>query len=99
MTATCRVIHIVTFTGCDAHCNNSPEESPLTPQHDTVFVSTMIESGTSPAVAAELERRIEIVESAEGTDTSRLPLSAKELTVYIGTTVAACLIGLLVVAL
>lgn len=99
MTATGRVIHIVTFTGCDSHCNTSPKESPLTPQNDTVFVSTMIKSGTSPAVAAELERRIEIVESAEDADTSRLPLSARELTVYIGTAVATCLIGLLVVAL
>ncbi|MCM1013032.1 MULTISPECIES: hypothetical protein [unclassified Brevibacterium] len=63
------------------------------------FASTMAANGTSPAVAEEIERRIAIVESTEATDPSRLPLSATELTVYTGSAVAACLIGLLVVAL
>lgn len=71
----------------------------MTPRYDTEFVSTMVANGTSPAVAEEIERRIEIVESTEGTDASRLPLSGVELSVYIGSAVAACLIGLLIVAL
>lgn len=65
----------------------------------TTFVSTLVDTGTSPAVAGELERRIEIIESEEAHDSSRLPLSPAELAVYIGTALAACLIGLLVVAL
>ncbi len=65
----------------------------------STFVSTLVDTGTSPAVAEELERRIEIIESEEAHDSSRLPLSPTELAVYIGTALAACLIGLLVVAL
>lgn len=63
------------------------------------FVRTLIDTGTSPAVANELERRIEVIETEEAHDKSRLPFSPFELIVYIGTAVAACVIGLLVVVL
>lgn len=70
----------------------------MTSPADT-FVRTLIDTGTSPAVAHELERRIEIIETEEARDGSRLPLSPVELAVYVGTAVAICLLGLLVVAL
>lgn len=71
----------------------------MTPHHDADFVSAMARNGTSPSVAAEIERRIEIVNAAEGSDSSRFPLSVAELSVYVGVSVAACVIGIAVVAL
>jgi hypothetical protein len=54
--------------------------------------------GMSPHVAEELERRIAAVAQEEVTgDDSRQPLSVRELTGYVLTTVAICLLGLLVV--
>lgn len=54
--------------------------------------------GMSAPVAEELERRIAAVAQEEVTgDDSRQPLSARELTVYLLTTVVICLLGILVV--
>ncbi|MCH1883939.1 hypothetical protein [Agrococcus sp. ARC_14] len=76
-----------------------------TPQHQTdeahssSFERAMIAAGKDPAVAAELERRIQIVERDERDDASRLPLSPREITVYLAVTVVAVVIGILVVVL
>ncbi len=43
----------------------------------------MIAAGTDPAVAAELERRIQVIERDELHDESRQPFSARELAVYV----------------
>ncbi|MDJ0333834.1 hypothetical protein QMG83_01205 [Salinibacterium sp. G-O1] len=63
------------------------------------FQSQLIESGMQPAVAAELERRIGVIEREEFDDESRRPLSGREIAVYVGVTVLAVAIGALVVAL
>jgi hypothetical protein len=63
------------------------------------FQSSMIAAGTDPDVAAELERRIEIIERDEAHDDSRLPLSVREIITYLAVTVAAVGIGFLVVIL
>jgi hypothetical protein len=63
------------------------------------FESSMIEAGTQPEVAAELERRIEIIERDEMDDPSRLPLSVREVLVYVGVTVLAVVVGAVMVAL
>lgn len=56
--------------------------------------------GMSPAVAAELERRIRLVAAEEAEqDSSRKPLSAAELTRYVLVTVACCIIGSVVMFL
>ncbi|HRO30745.1 MULTISPECIES: hypothetical protein [Micrococcaceae] len=54
--------------------------------------------GMPAHVADELERRMAAVAHEEATgEDSRRPLSARELTGYVLTTVAICLLGLLVV--
>jgi hypothetical protein len=63
------------------------------------FERSLVDGGTDPAVAAELERRIRIVEHDERDDASRSPLSGRELLGYVGVTVAAVVIGILVVIL
>ncbi|EXF24034.1 hypothetical protein BG28_08590 [Nesterenkonia sp. AN1] len=63
------------------------------------FVETMTSSGTPRSIAEELERRIEIVESAEAHQDARQPLSIADIGVYVAATVLACLIGLAVMAL
>ncbi|MGM1028984.1 MAG: hypothetical protein ACQEWM_03815 [Actinomycetota bacterium] len=63
------------------------------------FEREMIAAGTDPAVAAELERRIEIVEREELHDESRKPFSGRELAVYVAVSVVAVVIGALVVLL
>lgn len=76
----------------------SPQHSATTAS-PTAFERTLVEGGTDPAVAAELERRIRIVENDERDEPSRLPISAREIAVYVGVSVAAVVIGLLVVVL
>lgn len=63
------------------------------------FEESMVTTGTVPVVAAELERRIEIIETQEMDDPSRLPLSGREIAAYVGVTVLAVVIGVVVVAL
>lgn len=63
------------------------------------FVDRMAAGGTPRAVAVELERRIEIIESTETAHDGRGVLTPRELAVYVGATVAACLLGLAVMAL
>ncbi|WP_413317161.1 hypothetical protein AA0Z99_10630 [Agrococcus sp. 1P02AA] len=76
-----------------------------TPSHDTdgaraaAFEREMIAAGTDPAVAAELERRIQVVERDELHDASRQPFSGRELIVYVAVSVAAVVVGIVVVAL
>ena len=76
-----------------------------TPQHQideagaASFEREMIAAGKDPAVAAELERRIQIIERDELHGASRQPLSASELTFYVAVSVAAVVIGALVVIL
>ncbi|MGZ0712638.1 hypothetical protein ACWPKO_30300 (plasmid) [Coraliomargarita sp. W4R53] len=78
---------------------------PATPQADgnggvaERFEDSMVNTGTVPVVASELERRIEIIETQEMNDPSRLPFSGREIAAYVGVTVLAVLIGALVVAL
>ncbi len=63
------------------------------------FEREMIAAGKDPIVAAELERRIGTVERDELDDASRQPFSGRELAAYVGVSVAAVVIGILVVAL
>ncbi|WP_026373095.1 hypothetical protein [Agrococcus lahaulensis] len=63
------------------------------------FERTLADGGTDPAVAAELERRIRIVEHDERDDASRLPMSARELVGYVGVSIAAVALGIVVVIL
>lgn len=63
------------------------------------FLQSMVGAGTDPAVAAELERRIQIVEGEEADDDSRSPLSAREIGVFVAVTVLTVVIGLVVVIL
>ena len=63
------------------------------------FEREMIAAGTDPAVAAELERRIETIERDELSDESRKPFTARELGVYVAVSVVAVAIGALVVLL
>jgi len=63
------------------------------------FESEMIAAGKDPAVVAELERRIRIVERDELNDESRLPFAKRELAVYVGVSVVAVVVGALVVVL
>ncbi|MET2011653.1 hypothetical protein ABXJ56_08900 [Microbacterium chocolatum] len=63
------------------------------------FERAMIAGGTEPAVASELERRIAVIESAERDDDSRRPFTGVELTLYVGVTVAAVVIGAVMVIL
>lgn len=72
--------------------DTSPSPSPL-------FTAQLVGTGVSPAVAAEIERRIVAIETHEWQDESRKALSASELTGYVLVSVAACLIGLLLVIL
>lgn len=74
--------------------HNQPSEAPV-----SSFERDMIAAGMLPAVAAELERRIEVVEHDERDDASRLPFTPRELAVYVAVTVLAVLIGVLLVAL
>lgn len=66
---------------------------------DARFEASMVDTGTVPVVAAELERRIEIIETEEINDPSRLPFSGREIAAYVGVTVLAVAIGAVVVAL
>lgn len=68
-------------------------------QPRTDFVDRMVAGGTPPAVAVELERRIEIIDSTENSHDGRGGLTPRELTLYVGVTIAACLIGMAVIAL
>lgn len=63
------------------------------------FERELIAAGKDPAVAAELERRIRIVERDELADASRLPFSTRELVVYVGVSVVAVVVGALIVML
>ncbi|WP_347754768.1 hypothetical protein [Agrococcus sp. ProA11] len=63
------------------------------------FEREMIAAGQEPAVATELERRIRVVERDERDDDSRLPLTVRELALYVSVTVAAVAVGILVVIL
>ncbi len=63
------------------------------------FEAAMIAAGKDPVVAAELERRIQIIERDELHDESRQPFSAREMTVYVAVSVVAVVIGALVVML
>ena len=63
------------------------------------FEDSMVQTGTVPIVASELERRIEIIERDEMNDPSRLPLSGREIAAYVGVTVLAVIVGAVVVAL
>ncbi|WP_155838595.1 hypothetical protein [Arthrobacter castelli] len=50
-------------------------------------------------VQTELDRRIEIIHTDEAADPSRRALSAGDLTLYVGTTVLICALGVLVMVL
>lgn len=63
------------------------------------FQHEMTAAGTDPAVAAELERRIEIIERDEAADESRRPFSGREISLYVGVSVVAVIIGAVMVAL
>lgn len=76
-----------------------------TPQTQTggapasAFERELIAAGKEPAVAAELERRIQIIERDELRDESRQPFSGREIVVYVAVSVVAVVIGALVVML
>lgn len=69
------------------------------PATQTAFERELVARGTDPAVAAELERRIEIIEREEADDPSRLPLSAGEIVGYVAVTLVAVAIGVVVMVL
>lgn len=53
----------------------------------------------STQVQQELHRRIEEIRTIEADDPSRGPLSRKDLSIYVGTTVLISLLGVLVMVL
>ncbi|KLU10956.1 hypothetical protein [Kocuria sp. SM24M-10] len=60
----------------------------------------LTDAGMSPVVAAELERRIELVAAEEAErDPSRQPMSTAELAQYVFVAVGCCVIGLVVMFL
>ncbi len=63
------------------------------------FERDMIAAGKDPAVAAELERRIQIVEREELHDESRQRFSGREMAVYVAVSVVAVVIGVVMVIL
>lgn len=65
----------------------------------TDFERRLVAAGTDAAVAAELERRIEIIEQQERDDASRRPMSGAEIAGYVAATVAAVVLGIGVVLL
>lgn len=69
------------------------------PERTPDFTAHLAEMGLSPAVAGEIERRIVAIETREWQDDSRKPMSASELTGYVLVSVAACVVGLLLVIL
>ncbi|NUU32949.1 hypothetical protein [Arthrobacter sp. C9C5] len=71
----------------------------VSPGRTPDFTAHLSEMGLSPAVAEEIERRIVAIETHEWQDDSRQPLSASELTGYVLVSVAACIVGLLLVIL
>lgn len=82
------------------HHNQPPEDATRGASGTPAGTSAeFVRTGMSTDVANELERRIEIIESSEVNDESRRPLAAGELFGYIAVAAAACLLGLLVVAL
>lgn len=72
-------------------------DAPQAPATD--FQEALRVRGTDSAIAAELERRIELIEHEEYEDASRLPLTAREVVAYVGVTLGAIALGLLVVVL
>lgn len=74
-------------------------QSPIDEARSSSFEREMIAAGKDPAVAAELERRIALVERDELHDASRQPFSARELVVYVAVTVAAVVVGAVLVIL
>lgn len=76
-----------------------------TPNTDTAeadrlsFQRSMVAAGTDPAVAAEIERRIDIIEGDEANDESRRALSNLEIGVFVAVTVLTIAFGLVVVIL
>lgn len=77
----------------------STPNTDTAPAERSPFHSAMVDGGADPVVAAELERRIQIIERDEAHDASRLPLSARELVVYVAVSVVVVVLGLLVVIL
>ncbi|KQV26457.1 MULTISPECIES: hypothetical protein [unclassified Microcella] len=69
------------------------------PAEHSGFQAAMVDGGTEPAVAAELERRIRVIEHDEAQDESRRPMSGRELAVYVAVSVVVVVLGLLVVIL
>jgi hypothetical protein len=65
----------------------------------TAFERELIAAGKAPAVAAELERRIQIIERDELHDESRQPFSAREIAVYVAVSVVAVAVGAVMVLL
>ena len=63
------------------------------------FPASLIEAGVDPAVAEEIERRIEIVETVETDDESRRALSGREIVVFTLVTALIVGVGLVVVVL
>ncbi|SFV23938.1 hypothetical protein [Micrococcus terreus] len=77
----------------------SPEEGYAWAPRFTA-TAELTDVGMSGTVAEELERRMEIVAQEElAGDASRQPLSTGELLGYVGTVLAICLVGILVVIL
>lgn len=78
---------------------SSQHPSPFSSGRNGGFELTMVDTGTQPVVAAELERRVEIIEREELDDASRQPFSAPEIAVYVGVSVLAVVTGIMMVIL
>lgn len=63
------------------------------------FPASLVEAGIDPAVAEEIERRIEIVETVEADDESRRALSGREIAVFTLATALIVGVGLVLVVL
>lgn len=75
----------------------STPNSNTAPAEGSRFRSAMVDGGTEPAVAAELERRIRIIENDEAQDESRRPMSGRELALYVAVTAVVVVVGILMV--
>lgn len=78
-----------------SHDNNHISDK-LT-KSDEQSLAALESVGHSPEIAAELHRRLLIIENDENSEDSRRPLSGLELAGYVGLTVVLCIIGLVMI--
>lgn len=75
----------------------SPTTPPGVGDHATAFERALVAGGTDARIAQELERRIAVIEAEEMDGPSRRPMTGREIAVYVGVSVVAVIVGLVVV--